>query len=227
MQAGGAQGQIEDAFFGAPSYGFGVEQEQVGGVALAQKASVFQTQNFGRLSRELMHSLGHAHGAHFSGPVAQQMQTKTCVVEKCEVGACVTERNQAVRVIEQLGHSFGFAVEQHGCEHGAQIFIQGQVKCKVEGVYAFLQGQAGHALLFIFLVLGFEGFNHMDLFPFVVEQAKGRRLQQLMFDLGPEFRAGQTNFQGIVLQTQSRLPVDEPFDRISRSKCEVHAQGAA
>jgi len=90
VQAGGAQGQIEDAFFGAPSYGFGVEQEQVGGVALAQKASVFQAQNFGRLSGELVHSLGHAHGAHFSGPVAQQMQTKTCIVEKCEVGTRVT-----------------------------------------------------------------------------------------------------------------------------------------
>lgn len=36
VQAGGAQGQIEDAFFGASSHGLGVEQEQVGGIALSQ-----------------------------------------------------------------------------------------------------------------------------------------------------------------------------------------------
>ena len=86
-----------------------------------------------------------------------------------------------MRVVKQAGHRLGVAVEQLSGEDGLQVFFQGQVQRKVQGVLMRCLRQFGDVFLLERLVLRQSCLHHMHLVPFVVEQTEGGGLCQLGF----------------------------------------------
>ncbi len=127
-QARRAAGQVEDAALGAAADAGRVEQQQVGGVALAQQAALGHAEQRRALVRQAAHRLGQAHRAALAHPVAEQVQAEAGVVEEGQVRAGVAERDDAVRVVQHAAHGLFVAVEQLRGEDGAQVLGERQVE---------------------------------------------------------------------------------------------------
>ena len=82
VQTGGAAGQIKHPVLGATTHGCWVKQHQDCSKAHPQQSTVLQAQDFRWLRSQLMNGLCHRHQPKVSGPVTQQMQAKTGIIEE-------------------------------------------------------------------------------------------------------------------------------------------------
>ena len=109
---------------GAARHRLGIEQHQVGGIALAQQAAVLDAEQLGRLAGQAMHGLRQVEHAEIAAPVAHQVQAEAGVAEEGEMRAGVAQRDVGVGIGQDPAHRLLVVVQELGHERGVEVLRQ-------------------------------------------------------------------------------------------------------